>query len=89
MAIRNGRGGFEALFHRLQRVACDGNSADANERLDEIEQTKLDKQYDAGDLSAEFRKLATIRSAVWLAFGEIIHAAQCVERSRPANDRLP
>lgn len=52
-----------------------------------LEEARLDDQYDPGDLPTEFRKLATIRSAVWLAFGEILHAAQCTEEARPDDGR--
>lgn len=53
----------------------------------EIERGKLGEDHDPGDLPTEFRTLTTIRAAVWLAFGEILHTAQCNENGRPGHHR--
>jgi hypothetical protein len=86
LSAESWRSFLSATVQELLEDPMLGNSSSAATWLS-IEQAKLDEEYDPGDLPTEFRKLATIRSATWLAFGEILHAAQCAEELRPGHDR--
>lgn len=78
----------ESLAALLQDPVLDDFSSNAASLLEAAMET-LDESYDPGDWPTEFRKLASARAAVWLAFGEILHAARLSDESQKCERDRP